>query len=127
MNYNYLEAVKADVKEYINNNITLADFADRDELEEQLNNNLWTADEVTGNASGSYTFNREQAKAYVLEGIEELLEVISNFGITAQEVGERFLNQEWEDLDITIRCGLLGQAINAVLDDMDSDNELVFE
>ena len=28
-NYNYLEAIKADVKEYIKNEITLSDFEDR--------------------------------------------------------------------------------------------------
>ena len=31
--YNYLEEMKSDVMEYINNEINLADYEDRDELE----------------------------------------------------------------------------------------------
>lgn len=34
--YNYLEAMKNDITEYINDNINLADYADRDELESYL-------------------------------------------------------------------------------------------
>lgn len=118
-NYNYLEAIKADVKEYIKNEITLSDFEDRQELEDKLNDDLWVDDSVTGNGSGSYTFNSYKAKEYVLDGIEELLQIIGDFGITAQEVGEKFLNEEWEYFDVTIRCGLLNQAINEVLDEME--------
>lgn len=38
--YNYLEAMKKDITEYINNEINLADYADRDELESSLNDDL---------------------------------------------------------------------------------------
>lgn len=38
--YNYLEAMKNDITEYINDNINLADYADRDELESYLNDEL---------------------------------------------------------------------------------------
>lgn len=48
-NYNYLEAVTDDVREYIENEIDLADWkSDRDGLEEKLNDDLWTVDSVTG-------------------------------------------------------------------------------
>lgn len=53
--YNYLEEMKSDVMEYINNEINLADYEDRDELEQFLNDELFAVDSVTGNASGSYT------------------------------------------------------------------------
>lgn len=55
--YNYLEAVKEDVREYINNEIKLLDFSSLEELEEKLNDDLWINDNVTGNASGSYYCN----------------------------------------------------------------------
>lgn len=59
--YNYIEAMKEDIKEYIKNEVTLSDYSDRDELEKHLNDTLWTEDSVTGNASGSYTFNTYKA------------------------------------------------------------------
>lgn len=57
--YDYLEAVKDDVREYIKDHDLLEEgWQDsRDELEEKLNDDLWAEDSVTGNASGSYTFN----------------------------------------------------------------------
>ena len=33
-------------------------------------------------------------------------------------VNKRFLNEDWEYLDVTIRCYLLGQAINKALDEL---------
>lgn len=108
--YNYLEAMKNDITEYINDNINLADYADRDELESSLNDDLFTEDSVTGNASGSYTFSRAQAQEYVKDNIDLLKD--------AATVGEWFLSEDWEKMDVTIRCYLLGQAIAEVLDDM---------
>lgn len=52
--YNYLEAVKEDVKNYIDNEINFTDFDSLEELKEKLNDELWIEDSVTGNASGSY-------------------------------------------------------------------------
>ena len=55
--YNYREHVSEDVKKYISNHYTreelksLAD--DFDELGEKLHDEMWIADSVTGNASGS--------------------------------------------------------------------------
>ena len=63
-NYNYLEAITEDVLGYIVENIDLTEYADLEELEAFLNDELWTVDSVTGNASGSYTFNRWTAKEY---------------------------------------------------------------
>lgn len=58
MKYNYFEAVKSDVTEYIENEIDFSDWTEnRDGLEEELNDDLWICDSVTGNASGSYFCN----------------------------------------------------------------------
>ncbi len=51
--YNYFKAVCADVRDYIKENINAADFSDREELEEHLNDVLWAEDSVTGNAPAS--------------------------------------------------------------------------
>lgn len=68
----YLEQVKDDIKTYleydrdIENEILAGEYTDKDDLETTLYDDLWTVDGVTGNASGSYTFNREEAKQHVL-------------------------------------------------------------
>lgn len=60
--YDYLEAVKEDVKNYIEENGIKVTSENREELEEQLNDDLFTCDSVTGNGSGSYTFNTRRAE-----------------------------------------------------------------
>ena len=125
--YNYLEAMKKDITEYINNEINLADYADRDELESSLNDDLFTEDSVTGNASGSYTFSRAQAQEYVKDNIDILKDACEEFGTDAASVGEWSLSDDWEKMDVTIRCYLLGQAIGEALDDMGDELEEAFE
>lgn len=125
--YNYLEAMKNDITEYINDNINLADYADRDELESYLNDELFTEDSVTGNASGSYTFSRAQAQEYVKDNIDLLKDACEEFGTDAASVGEWFLSDDWEKMDVTIRCYLLGQAISEALDDMEDELSKAFE
>ena len=125
--YNYLEAMKEDIKEYISNEINLADFTDRDELENSLYDDLFTEDSVTGNASGSYTFSRAQAQKYVTENIDILKDACEEFGTDAASVGEWFLSDDWEKMDVTIRCYLLGQAISEALDDMEDELSKAFE
>ncbi len=102
--YNYLEEMKNDVMEYINNEIDLSNYEDRDELEQFLNDELFTVDSVTGNASGSYTFNRVQASLYVLDNMDLLQEAIREFCIDSETVADKFLSDDWEYFDVTIRC-----------------------
>lgn len=119
MEYYYLSAIKEDVKNYIDDEITISDFSDRDELENYLNDELWTCDSVTGNASGSYTMNRLTARDYVIDNIDELNDAVENLGIDKNIVGEKFLAEDFEWCDVTIRCNLLSSAISKVLDSMD--------
>ena len=80
--YNYLEEIKKDVREYLMNEAEFDRddlFYNRDDLEEELNDNLFVCDSVTGNASGSYTFCRATAKKYVVDNMELLKEALENF------------------------------------------------
>ena len=120
-NYNYLENIKADVKEYINNEINLKDFSDREELEEKLNDTLWTEDSVTGNASGSYYCNSWKAEEALAHNWDLLAEAMKEF---CCEVDLLEKGAEWAD--VTIRCYLLGQAIGEVLDEMEEELEEAF-
>lgn len=125
--YNYLEEIKEDVKNYINDEINLSDFTNREELEEQLNDDLWTVDSVTGNGSGSYTFDWSEAKEYVTDNMEDCKEALNEFAVDAETIVEKFLNEDWEYFDVTIRCWLLGQAISEVLDDIEEELKEAFE
>ena len=119
--YNYMEAMKDDIKEYINNEVNLKDFTDRDELEEKLNEYLWVEDSVTGNASGSYYCNSWKAEEAICHNLDLLGEAMKEFGC---EVDLLEKGAEWAD--VTIRCYLLGQAIGEVLDEMEEELEEVF-
>lgn len=117
--YNYIEAVTADVLDYINeNNITVTNET-RDEVEQQLNDDLWACDSVTGNASGSYTFNAWQAEENICHNWDLLAEACDEFGSDAAEL----LRKGAEACDVTIRCYLLGQAISAALDEVETEED----
>lgn len=121
--YNYLEAMKNDITEYINNNINLADYADRDELESYLNDELFTEDSVTGNASGSYYCNSWEAEEALAHNWDLLAEALEAFG----QDGTDILKEGAEAMDVTIRCYLLSQAIGEALDDMEDELSEAFE
>ena len=117
--YNYIEAVTADVLDYINeNNITVTNET-RDEVEQQLNYDLWACDSVTGNASGSYTFNAWQAEENICHNWDLLAEACDEFGSDAAEL----LRKGAEACDVAIRCYLLGQAISAALDEVETEED----
>ena len=125
--YDYREAIKSDVLEYIRNEIDFSEFDTLDELEEKLNDDLWTVDRVTGNASGSYTFNRWRAKEYVVDDMDELKEALREFGTPAETIAEKFLDEDWEYFDVTIRCYLLGECIAAALEELEDEFEEAHE
>lgn len=115
--YDYLQAVTDDVREYVENEIDRTEWTDdREGLEEKLNDELWTVDDVTGNASGSYYCNSWKAEEAIAHNLDLLAEAFSEFG-----GGCDLLKDGAEACDITIRCYLLGQAIAAVLDDLESE------
>lgn len=124
MNYNYLENMTADIKAYIDDEIDLTEYTDdageidREELEEELQDTLWTVDSVTGNASGSYTCNSNVAKEYVLGNMELCTESLREFCVEPADIADHFLREDWEYFDVTIRCYLLGNAIADALDEI---------
>lgn len=122
--YDYREAITEDVKEWIKENIDLTEWTeDREGLEQQLNDDLWTADSVTGNGSGTYTFNRVQASLYALDNMDLLQKAINEFATDPATVGDKFISEDWEWFDVTIRCYLLGSVISDVLDEMEENGD----
>ena len=116
--YDYLSAVESDVREYIENNVNFHDYSDLDEMKEDLNEKLFVEDSVTGNASGSYTFNAWKAGEYLCHNLDLLAEANEEFGGSSD-----ILSDGAEMCDVTIRCYLLGQAIENVAPDMWQDWE----
>lgn len=115
--YNYYEAVKEDVESALEDDYykeIIENATDRDEAYEELYDKLWVEDSVTGNASGSYTFNTYKAEENICHNLELLCEAIEEFGGEASEY-KRCLESP-ETADVTIRCYLLGQVLSEVLD-----------
>lgn len=118
MAYDYYANVKDDVLSYINDEIRPGEYYDRDELESHLNDTLWADDSVTGNCSGSYTFNSAKAKEYVMDNHDLLRESFEEFDCK-DKLGEYFIEEDWESMDVTIRCYVLNSCINDALDEID--------
>ena len=117
--YNYREALANDIREYIADNINIADYTNADDLAEDLNDMCWTADSVTGNASGSYTFSRWTAENYLTHNMGLLIDACEEFG---EDIGHA-VKRGAEFCDVTIRCYLLSQAIAEVVSEYEFDGE----
>lgn len=119
MAYNYLEELKSDVKNYIKEVASdYMDCEDMDELRDSLYDNLWDEDSVTGNGSGSYTFNREKAKEYVSDNMDLMVEAYKDLD-SIESLVDDLEALDFETIDVTIRCYLLSQALDKVLEDED--------
>lgn len=117
MSYDYREAVKEDILEYIHNEIDFSEFDTLEQLEVQLNDNLFCEDSVTGNASGSYTFNTYEAEENICHNLDLLGEALTEFGSGA----DYLINNGAEAADVTIRCYLLGECIAAALEEIEDE------
>lgn len=116
--YDYEMAVRDDVKQAIEENYAEDEIIqhlaeERDEWEEKLYDDLWVDDSVTGNASGSYTFNSYEAEQNIAGNWGLLSEALDEFG----ESGADAIGNGAEWCDVTIRCYLLGGALSSVLDE----------
>ena len=112
--YDYLEAMKEDIREYLNENYTESELSealeDCEEFEIVLNDDLWTVDSVTGNASGSYYCNASRAEEALCRNLALLSEAMQEFCCDVDAIDK---GAEW--CDVTIRCYLLGAAISEVI------------
>lgn len=116
--YNYKEVVKDDVRNWI------AEHKEEDlETEysyDTIYDSCFVDDNVTGNASGSYTFNRWTARENFFEDpdAEEYLErLCDEFGYDYGDIGKHIVNDEWEWIDVSIRCLLLAEAVSEILEE----------
>lgn len=106
--YNYYEEMKKDVKEYLEENKEYLEDKSYDEIYDEM----FIADSVTGNASGSYTFSTYQAEENIAHNHELLKEAQECFGYLPTE----YISKGAEWADVTIRCYLLGEVLSEVLE-----------
>lgn len=120
--YNYQENVTKDVLAAIKERYTDGEIKvklqERDMFEEELRDELWIDDSVTGNASGSYTFNTWDAEENLCHNLDLLNEALSEFGYDGEY---NILDKGAEWCDVTIRCYLLGTGISEALDKLEME------
>lgn len=115
--YNYSENIKEDVKNYLKNNYNVETIEEIEEIDkDSLYDELFVEDSVTGNASGSYTFSAYQAEENICHNMDLLNEACETFGCDP-----KLEDAEW--CDVTIRCYLLGSAIEEAIEELKEEIE----
>lgn len=112
--YDYMAAVEDDIRNYLGENNIVITSENKEEMFEELSERLWVCDSVTGNASGSYTFSTWKAEEYLCHNFDLLAEACEEFGSKID-----VLKDGAEACDVTIRCYLLSECLNNVLDDVE--------
>ena len=116
--YDYREVVKNDIKEYLDEHCEKGKRI-TDKERDSLYDDMFVSDSVTGNASGSYTFNSWEAEENVCHNLDLLGEAVEEFG--SGDVLAEKMSGEWAD--VTIRCYLLGQLLDEVIEEWNDECE----
>jgi copper oxidase (laccase) domain-containing protein len=116
--YNYYEAMKEDIKTALKYDYEINTGKDLYELQEELYDEFWCWDSITGNGSGSYTFNNAEAEKYVKDNMELCRESLKEFCVEPDTVAERFLDGDFEYFDVMIRCYILSSVLYEVLEEI---------
>lgn len=116
--YDYYEVIKDDLKTFISDNYNLEDFKDTDDAYQEIYDNAFISDSVTGNGSGSYFCNTWKSEEAICHNLDLLGEALQEFGDDAS-----LLQRGAEACDVTIRCYLVGQLLSEVLDKMMEERE----
>ena len=119
--YDYRQAVRDDILDYIKEHDIQVTDKNREEVQGFLYDTLFVEDSVTGNASGSYTFNTWKAEEYLCHNLDLLAEAIDEFGADAGTYKDCI--DSAETADVTIRCYLLTECLSSVLDELEVEEE----
>lgn len=124
--YNYKEQVKNDcidaIREYIDFHKDDIKGMSREDLQDKLYDAFWIDDSVTGNASGSYTFNAWEAHENLNGNMDLLSEAMNEFGCNVNVLEK---GSEW--CDVTIRCYLLPECLNDAMNEIEEEIENAIE
>lgn len=113
----YRAQIKEDIKEYLTDEdlwpTAEPGTSDYDDQYDKAYDQCWIADSVTGNASGSYTFNTWQAAenvSHLLWDEDLWLLINGDMSVKVEDIEEGP-----EHLDVLIRCSLLSECFDDVL------------
>lgn len=128
--YNYKEAIKQDVKEWVEDhhseifdckNDFSSEAAYENYVYEYIYDGCFVADSVTGNASGSYTFSRYQARENFFNDpdSDDYIDGLVGDGFADEKrIGCLVRESDWEQIDVLIRCWLLNVIVCEVVDEI---------
>ena len=131
--YDYEEAVRSDIKDYILENYDrndLADFDDEDDFKDCLIDILVNEDSITGNASGSYYCNSYKAQEALNGNMDLLRGACEELDLSNEEVGERFLDGDFKYFDCIVRYHIVTctNVIEDVVDELlEKNNDFIIE
>lgn len=124
--YNYEKAVYEDTVQAILDNADMLPTQEDDSYDDIFDRwyaLLWSMDSVTGNASGSYTFNTAEAEQNLVGNWDLLADALNEFGQNNVRILEK--GAEW--CDVTIRCYVLPDALSEALENPDVQRALGME
>ena len=78
-------------------------------------------DEITGNDNGSYTTNRERAKENVMDYFGIFYDAVQWYVISEETVGNMFLNENWEWMDVICREYIFDKYLDDILEEILTD------
>ena len=131
--YDYEEAVRSDIKDYILENYDrndLADFDDEDDFKDCLIDILVNEDSITGNISGSYYYNIYKAQEALIGNMGLLRAACEELDLSNEEIGERFLDGDFEYFDCMVRCYIViyTNVIEDAVDELlEENNDFIIE
>ena len=123
--YDYYKSVKEDIKQRLNDWFDfnrIDDYSDIDEVISAVYDDFFNSDSITGNGSGSYTFNSWKAEENLCHNMDLLKEALDEFGCDFNNYIESA-----ESFDVLIRCYVLVQLVGDVVKEFVEEHFPVFE
>lgn len=123
--YDYYKNVREDVKQRLNEWLDfnrINDYSDIDEVISAVYDDFFNSDSITGNGSGSYTFNSWAAEENLCHNMDLLKEALDELGGELND----YIDSA-EACDVTIRCYVLGQLVGEVVKEFVEEHFPEFE
>lgn len=123
--YDYYKNVREDIKQRLNEWLDfdrINDYSDIDEVISAVYDDFFNSDSITGNGSGSYTFNSWVAEENLCHNMDLLKEALNEFGGELND----YIDSA-EACDVTIRCYVLGQLVGEVVKEFVEEHFPEFE
>lgn len=119
--YDYYIEVQNDVENWIESNndlFNISNFDSKDDAAEYLYDKMWDDDSITGNGPGGYA-DEYLCEEFLCHNLDLLIEAMREFDVMHDPFSIRSYidnHRVARYLDCTIRCYVLGQVIDRVLE-----------